>query len=74
MDLDLEALWDVETAAKAAMVKPVTIRQWVYRGYLEAAEYVNGRPRYKPLDVARAERRTRERARRTVEVHRTAAA
>lgn len=66
MDLDLEDLWDVATAAEHAKVKPVTIRQWVYRGYLAAAEYVDGRPRYKPLDVARAERRTRERARRTI--------
>lgn len=66
MDLDLESLWDVATAAKHARVKPVTIRQWVFKGYLKAVTHVDGRPRYRPLDVARAESRTRERARRTI--------
>lgn len=65
--MDLDALWTVEEAAEHARVKPGTIRQWVSRGHLPIAERdEQGRLRFKPLDVARAEYRTRERARRSM--------
>jgi len=67
MDLDLDELWDVATAARHAMVKPATIRKWIERGHLKVArpDAADGR-RLRPLDVARAEHATRERARRTI--------
>ena len=65
MPLDLDDLWDTKQAAKQARVLPGTIRQWVHRGHLQVAERdQHGRPRFKPLDVARAEYATREHARR----------
>lgn len=63
-DFDLDDLWDVEQAAAHARVKPVTIRQWVNRGHLKVAERIDGKLRFNPVDVARAEFVTRERARR----------
>lgn len=67
MDLDLEDRWDVAEAARRARVKPVTIRQWVFRGHLKPVERdAQGRPRFRPLDVARAEAKTRKHARRTI--------
>jgi hypothetical protein len=64
---DLDELWTVERAAEHACVKPVTIRQWVFRGHLIVAERDrSGRPRFWPVDVARAEHATRQRARRTL--------
>jgi hypothetical protein len=67
MDLDLDELWDVNTAAAHARVKPATVRKWIERGHLVVAEpdAADGR-RLRPLDVARAEHATRERARRTI--------
>lgn len=62
--MDLDALWTVEEAADHAKVKPGTIRQWVNRGHLKVAERVGGKLRFNPIDVARAEFVTRERARR----------
>jgi predicted site-specific integrase-resolvase len=76
MNLDLEALWTPAEAAEHAGVLPKTVRMWIYRGHLPVAERdrrTNG-PLLRPLDVARAEAKTRTHARRTVEVHRTAAA
>lgn len=58
---------DVTTAEAAALagVRPVTIRTWRLRGHLAPASYDGkGRPRYRALDVAKAEAATRERARR----------
>lgn len=72
--MDLDALWTVEEAAIHARVKPGTIRQWVNRGHLPVAERVNGRLRFNPLDVARAEFKTREHARREVPTARFRAA
>lgn len=58
-------------AAKLADVKPTVIRQWVARGHLNVATKggteirdERGWPRYWRLDVAKAEFKTRERARR----------
>lgn len=64
MDFELDDLWDVAEAARRARVKPGTIRQWVNRGHLPVAERVDGKLRFRPVDVARAEYKTREHARR----------
>lgn len=74
MPLELDALWTVAEAAEHAKVSEATVRSWVHRGHLPVASDsdgeeirdVHGRPRFLPLDVARAEFRTRERARRRV--------
>jgi len=75
---DLDDLWDVRVAADwatdvrrrilgpKAHVSPETIWKWVERGHLEVAERFGRQLRLTPLAVARAERRTRERARRTI--------
>jgi hypothetical protein len=71
---DLDALWTVAEAAGHAGVSEATVRSWVFRGHLAVAvnhdgqeiRDAQGRPRFNPLDVARAEFRTRERARRSV--------
>ncbi len=75
---ELEDLWDVTEAAKyatrvrrrllgpAAHVSPDTIWQWVRRGHLEVAERSGRQLRLTHIAVARAEARTRERARRTI--------
>ncbi|MFG2412287.1 helix-turn-helix domain-containing protein [Streptomyces goshikiensis] len=67
LDVDLHAtLWSVAEAAEAARVSPNVVRNWAYRGRLEAAESDrHGRPRYRAIDVIRAEKATRERARRS---------
>jgi len=72
--LDLDALWTVAEAAEHAGVSEATVRSWAHRGHLPVATTEHGdeirdpsgRPRYRPLDVARAEFATRERARRVV--------
>jgi hypothetical protein len=71
---DLDALWTVAEAAEHAHVSEATVRSWVFRGHLSVARNHDGqeirdpqgRPRFNPLDVARAEFATRERARRVV--------
>lgn len=65
VDLQTE-LWTVAEAAEAAQVTPHVVRNWKYRGLLEQAG-VNrqGRPVFRAIDVVRAEKATRERARRT---------
>jgi DNA-binding transcriptional MerR regulator len=58
-------LWTVEQAAEAAQVSKVVIRNWKYRGVLEPAKTDwRGRPLFLAVDVIRAEKATRERARR----------
>lgn len=58
--------WTVEQAAEAAQVKPSVVRNWKYRGHLEASKTDwRGRPLFLAVDVIRAEKATRERARRT---------
>jgi predicted site-specific integrase-resolvase len=65
--LDLDALWTVAEVAGHCGVSEAAVRSWVYRGHLKVAERdCRGRPRFLPLDAARAEYATRERARRVV--------
>jgi DNA-binding transcriptional MerR regulator len=53
-------------AAELCGVDPSTIRQWKRRGMLQPAGLdERNRPLYRQLDVARAERATRNRAGRT---------
>lgn len=67
MPLDLDALWTVDEAAEHCKLRPPTIRSWIHRGHLPVAERDRkGRPRLRPLDVARAEFKTREHAHRKV--------
>lgn len=69
---DPAELLNTRQAADLAEVEPVTIRQWVYRGLLSIAKNKAGeelrnlrnQPLYWRLDVAKAEFRTRKRARR----------
>jgi hypothetical protein len=64
VDLTSE-LWTVAQAAEAAMVRPNVIRNWKYRGILQqAGADWRGRPTFRAIDVIRAEKATRERARR----------
>lgn len=69
---DLDELWSVAEAVEhlrrcGLEVKPVTVRQWIYRGHLPVAERdEHGRPKLRPVDVARAEYATRGLARRVV--------
>ncbi|GHB55564.1 hypothetical protein GCM10010331_49240 [Streptomyces xanthochromogenes] len=70
---DLRAqLWTVAEAAEAAAVSPHVVRNWKYRGVLTQALDCagrpladrQGRPLFRAIDVIRAEKATRERARR----------
>lgn len=67
LDVDLHAtLWTADEAAEAAQVKPNVVHNWRYRGRLAIADRDhNGRPLFRAIDVIRAEKATRERARRT---------
>jgi predicted site-specific integrase-resolvase len=59
------ALWNVAEAAEAAGVAPNVVHNWRYRGRLSVAgRDRNGRPLFRAIDVIRAEKATRERARR----------
>lgn len=66
IDCNLQAtLWTTTQAAEAAGVSPGVIRIWAHRGHLQRANSPLCRtPRYLAIDVVRAERATRERARR----------
>ncbi|MFE2433326.1 MerR family transcriptional regulator [Streptomyces sp. NPDC059409] len=63
---------DLMTATQAAAlcgVRPVTVRQWVFKGLLTAVnlgEHDKGPKLYRLQDVARAEKATRARARRVL--------
>lgn len=58
-------LWTAEEAAEAAGVKPNVVRNWKYRGHLKQASRNHlGQPLFRAVDVIRAEKATRERARR----------
>ena len=67
LDGDLQTtLWTTAEAAEAAGVKPGVIRAWAHRGHLARANSEKCRvPKYRAIDVVRAEKATRERARRT---------
>lgn len=57
--------WTVEQSAEAAQVKPNVVRNWKYRGVLKAAKTDwRGKPLFLAIDVIRAEKATREKARR----------
>ena len=79
--LELDALWTVAEAAEHANVSEATVRSWAHRGHLPVAKDhegnevrdERGRPRFHPLDVARAEFKTREHARRPAPFRRVAA-
>jgi DNA-binding transcriptional MerR regulator len=63
---------DLMTATQAATlcgVKPVTIRQWVFKGLLTAVnlgEHDRGPKLYRLQDVAQAEKATRAKAKRVL--------
>ncbi len=58
--IDLDDLVDTVTAAALARVSPATISKWKQRGHLAvAATDAAGRPRYRAIDVAKAEHKTR---------------
>lgn len=60
--LDIDALLATDEAAEYAGVEAGTIRQWAYRGHLAPYERDHaGRPRYRLLDVAKAEHAARSR-------------
>ncbi|MFD9564363.1 MerR family transcriptional regulator [Streptomyces sp. NPDC059994] len=67
LDGDLQAtLWTTAQAAAAAGVSPSAIRIWVHRGHLKRANSEKCRTaKYRAIDVVKAERATRDRARRT---------
>jgi hypothetical protein len=67
LSADLHAVrWTVAEAAEAAGVQPGVIRAWKHRGHLHAAAQDDrGRPLFRAIDVIRAEKATRTRARRT---------
>lgn len=57
--------WTVAESAEAAGVGVDVIRQWKRRGKLTPVNPGQGRPRFRALDVLKAEASTRERAHRT---------
>lgn len=58
-------LWTVAEAAEAAQVTPHVVRNWKYRGVLQqAGKDRYGKPVFRAIDVIRAEKATREKARR----------
>ena len=65
LDGDLEhTLWTTPEAAEAAGVTTDVIYQWKRRGKIKPVNR-RGWPRYRAMDVLRAEQATRERAGRT---------
>lgn len=61
----LQSLVTTAEAARHAGVSAAAVRQWASRGHLEATGTDDaGRPLYRLLDVAKAERATRSHARR----------
>lgn len=62
----LNTLVNSSDAAAVAGVAVETIRKWKERGLIEPSGLdEKGRPLYRLLDIAKAERATREKARRT---------
>lgn len=59
----MDLLLTTSDAAALCQVRPATIRKWVQRGLLTASGLTNhGHPLYTQVDVAHAERSTRDRA------------
>lgn len=69
-DVDFnDTYWTVDQAAEAAQVTPNVVRNWKYRGRLAPAKSDwRGRPLFLASDVIRAERATRDKARRVYPV------
>jgi hypothetical protein len=67
LSVDLQTtLWNVTEAAEAARVKANVVHNWRYRGRLQVADRDRqGRPLFRAIDVIRAEKATREKARRS---------
>lgn len=62
-----DGLITTRQAAMIARVRPDTILVWVHRGHLAKAGLdEKGHNLYRPLDVARAEQKTRQAARRII--------
>ncbi|MEV0090447.1 MerR family transcriptional regulator [Streptomyces sp. NPDC050738] len=58
-------LWTADQAAEAAGVTPNVVRNWKYRGRLDPVRRnAAGQPLFRAVDVIRAEKATRQRARR----------
>ncbi|MET8511983.1 MerR family transcriptional regulator [Streptomyces sp. NPDC005077] len=67
--IDHRDLMTETEAATMCGVKPVTIRQWVFKGLLTAVdlgEHDRGRKLYRLQDVALAEKATRAKAKRVL--------
>lgn len=71
--LDVHQLLTYEQAARASGIRVETLRVWRNRGHLPQARDRKGRllyrgrsPLFRLIDVARAEHKTRARARRTI--------
>ncbi|WP_370145715.1 hypothetical protein [Streptacidiphilus sp. EB129] len=61
--------WTVAEAAEAAQVDPNVVRNWKYRGRLKSDRTDwRGKPLFLAIDVIRAERATRAKARRVYPV------
>lgn len=67
LSVDLTATyWTAPEAAEAAGVDPNVVRNWAYRGIITSdRKNWRSQPLYLAMDVIRAERATRARARRT---------
>nr|WTB31157.1 helix-turn-helix domain-containing protein [Streptomyces sp. NBC_00830] len=64
-EIDARDLLTAKEAAAMCGVKPVTVRQWIFRGLLTHVDLGvgdKGRKLYHRIDVARAEKATRARA------------
>ncbi|GHG78582.1 hypothetical protein [Streptomyces griseocarneus] len=66
LDGDLQTtLWTTAQAAEAAGVTREVIRSWAHRGHLVRANSPRCKvPKYRAIDVVKAEQATRQRARR----------
>lgn len=62
---EFDLLFTAAEAAPMLGVTPAAVRQWARRGHLVAIDHDDrGRPRYRGIDLLRAEAATRKHARR----------